>query len=179
MPTRVDTQRSFRLELPDALGLYSLAGLGLALAVLASASSDELDIRALWTLGGLACWRYGWWLTHFLRAGIYQRRVFPKIRERATRLWNDGWRPRAVNVMLTTYKERRDITEKVISSLLTEGRTSGVRLRLFVGTADDWDERVITETLAALGADVDVSCTFVSDRIDRASGSRSVSSFAR
>src|SRR5438876_1041854 len=50
-------------------------------------------------LGGIAAWRYCWWLTHFVRAQVYARLVFPKLRRRAGELWSGGWRPRMLHFM--------------------------------------------------------------------------------
>lgn len=161
MFTRSDKQRRFQISLRDLGGLYVLLALAAVLVILACRSGEDVRPAALWTLGTLAFWRYGWWLTHFSRAWIYQHITFPRMRREAQVLWDSGRRPDAVYVMMTTFSERRMVTERVVASLIHESRTTGIPVRLFVGTACQWDENVIAEAIERFGRDVDLTCTFV------------------
>ena len=50
-------------------------------------------INITFTLGSLGLWRFGWWFTHALRAEIFARSKFPKMRAKANKVWQSGWRP--------------------------------------------------------------------------------------
>ena len=47
---------------------------------------DEKTKTITFTLGALGMWRYGWWFTHAVRALIYGRIVYPKMREKGLSL---------------------------------------------------------------------------------------------
>ena len=74
--------------------LLLLAGaVALAVFYLPNRIWDSMNGTFALVLGGIAAWRYSWWLTHFVRAQIYGRVVFPKLRRKAGALWSRGWRP--------------------------------------------------------------------------------------
>jgi glycosyltransferase Alg8 len=110
---------------------------------------DEADSMLILSLGPLAVWRYGWWTVHFVRAVIYARLVFPKLRRRADSAWARGWRPPSLHFLVTTFKEKPEITEAVLESILSECRAAGVPARIFFATGDVSDERVIEAYCAA------------------------------
>src|SRR5262249_49779115 len=58
-------------------------------------------------------------------------------------LWQSGWRPRMIHFMVTTFREKPEITESVLESIFRECRAAGVPARVFVGTGDRSDELVI------------------------------------
>src|SRR5262249_45515568 len=104
---------------------------------------DAANSLLIVTLGPLAIWRYGWWLLHLVRSNVYARLVFPRLRRRAQKAWSGGRRPPFVHFLVTTYKERPEITERVLESIFAECRRSGIPARIFIATGDVSDERVI------------------------------------
>ncbi|HSF63627.1 MAG TPA: glycosyltransferase [Paracoccaceae bacterium] len=79
--------------------LLLVTALALAWAVTLGLPPPEGIGPFLTTVGIIAAWRYGWWLTHALRAAVYLRRVFPAIRRKA-----DAAAPfPAVQVMVLSY----------------------------------------------------------------------------
>lgn len=110
--------------------------------------------RLFTALGALAIWRYGWWLTHFVRAWIYEHHTFPEMRARANDLVASGWRPERVAFMMTTYKEHPVTTRKVLISIIREAEMIGVPCILFVGTGDPYDEGIIAEEIERRGSDM-------------------------
>ena len=102
------------------------------------------DLRIITiTLGSLGVWRYSWWLVHVLRAEFYQHKRFPQIRASADKVWRDGWRPRHMHFMMTTFRERRETTELVIQSICREIDEAGVSATLWLGSGDAYDEDII------------------------------------
>ena len=127
-----------------AYGLFLLiAGLVLLVANLPNHIWDVADSALVLSLGPLAAWRYGWWFTHLVRANIYSRFVFPNLRRRADDLWSSGWRPPFVHFMVTTFKERPEITEALLESVFAECRQTRIPARIIFATGDESDERVI------------------------------------
>src|SRR5690348_1644400 len=116
----------------SAYGLVLLiAAIVLIVVKLPSHVWDAADSSVILTLGSLAAWRYGWWLMHLVRANIYARLVFPKLRKRADALWSSGWKPPFVHFLVPTFKERPEITEAVLESIFAECRGSQVPARIF------------------------------------------------
>lgn len=124
--------------------LAALLGLNvLLLAYLPNRIWDAADSLLILSLGPLAIWRYGWWFLHLVRANVYGRLVFPKLRRRRDELWARGRRPKFLHFMVTTFKERPEITRAVLESIFVECRRSGIPGRIFFATGDASDERVI------------------------------------
>ncbi len=112
-------------------------------------------------LGALGTWRFAWWFTHFVRAQIYTRIVYARLRREGSALWAGGWRPREVAFMMTTFKEDPVTTRTVLDSIVGELARIGVPGRLVIGSGDVSDERVITEHLASVRAPVELEVVFV------------------
>jgi len=66
-----------------------------------------------------------------------------------------------LHFMMVTFRERRETTEAVLDSIVQECRITGVPARLFVGTGDPSDERIIEEYFAAEAPDVDLDVVIV------------------
>ncbi len=96
-------------------------------------------------LGIIGLWRWGWWSVHVIRSLIYRYIRFPRMRKDADKLWTSGWRPEEVIYMMTTYKEEKEITFRVIQSIVDSTRDVGVHARLYIGTGDLYDEEVVNE----------------------------------
>ncbi len=115
----------------------------------------------LGTLGVLGTWRFTWWFTHFVRAQIYARVVYARLRRDGAALWATGWRPPEVAFMMTTFKEDPATTRLVVESIVSELARCRVPGRLIVGTGDASDEAVITARLRAYPAGtVDLSVVY-------------------
>ncbi len=117
------------------------------------------------TLGVLGFWRYGWWLNHFIRAELYRKHRFPSIRNKADALWQDGWRPRHVHFMMTTFRERRDTTELVIASICREVRESGIPTTLWLGSGDSYDEEIIMNYLRQHAEDIPLELVIIRQNV--------------
>ncbi len=59
--------------------------------------------------------------------------------------------------MMTTFRERREITEAVVDSIVNELRDTGLPGTIWLGSGDESDELVIAAFLAEHARDVDVS----------------------
>jgi glycosyltransferase Alg8 len=98
---------------------------------------------AIISFGLIGIWRYSWWLNHVLRASIYGYIVFPRRRIKANQLWESGWRPKRLFIMMTTFKELQTTTEIVLQSILDECKQVNVPVKLFIGTGAQSDEDMI------------------------------------
>jgi glycosyltransferase Alg8 len=112
-------------------------------------------------LGLLGIWRFAWWFLHFVRAQIYTRVVYARLRREGAALWASGWRPREVAFMMTTFKEDPGTTRAVLDSIVGELVRLGLPGRLVVGSGHDSDEMVITAHLQQMDTPVDLQVVFV------------------
>ena len=109
------------------------------------------------SMGVLGLWRYAWWFNHFVRAEVYGRRAYPVLAARAAEAWADGWRPRHLHFMVTTYKEHEAITARVFGSILSEIREVGVPATIWLGSSAREDEDIVARLLTERCGDLDVT----------------------
>jgi len=159
---QLDIQRRFHMSLPDALRLLLLLGaLGVMLLYLPNNIFQPSTGRIILALGAIGLWRFGWWFTHFVRSQVYARVTFPRLRARAEQLWQSGWRPKRIFYMLTTFREVRETTERLLASILDESRRTAIPVKIFFGTFDPLDEQIVTTYLVRHTEGLDVTVTFV------------------
>ncbi len=104
--------------------------------------------------GTLGIWRFGWWFTHAVRAEIYARIKWPRMRARAQAVWHSGWRPGRLHIQMTTYFEEPAITKRVIGSILSQIRREQIPTTLYVGTGSAYDELIIRDFVETHAQDI-------------------------
>jgi len=156
------SRRTFEWRVYDILNMFLL---GAVLYFLITHVPNHIwqneSLQLALTLGVIGVWRYLWWFIHFIRAQIFSLQVFPRKRKQADALWDGGWRPDRLYFMMTTYRENKDVTERVLASILRETRSVGVPAKLFVGSGDRYDEEVIENFLALHAHDIDLETVIV------------------
>ncbi len=121
--------------------------------------------QVTYVIGFLGVWRFSWWFTHAVRAAIYARMVYPRMREMGEKVWAEGWRPRHIHFMMTTYKEERAITESVIRGIVTQVREAGVPATIWLGSGDRYDEDIIENQLNLTAADLDITLHIIRQNV--------------
>jgi len=112
-------------------------------------------------LGVIGIWRYSWWFVHALRAEHYHSRVFPKHRKKADRLWESGWRPEGVHILVTTFNENRKTTEHMLRSIINEHYNSELPITIWLGSSCDHDEEIIANYLQLHARDLAIDLNIV------------------
>ncbi len=159
--------KGFKKWTPQILFQISIY-LGICLILIMTIPNSIFDIETkaiTFTLGGLGMWRYGWGFTHAVRAVIYGRIVYPKMRRKGQEIWDSGWRPRHMHFMMTTYKEHREITEMVVRSIVKEIVQSGVPGTIWLGSSDRFDEDIIQNFLEREAQDVDITLRIIRQNV--------------
>src|SRR6478735_1022628 len=101
---------------------------------------------ALFGLGLLALWRYGWGLTHFVRSNIYRSLVFPKMRKVADNCMrdNDG---RATNqhafLLVTSYRIDGDTTAAVYRAAFEAAKGAPCDVTVVASIVELGDQRLV------------------------------------
>lgn len=112
-------------------------------------------------IGTLGIWRYTWWFTHAVRARIYALFVYPRLRSAADAIWDGGWRPRHVHFMMTTFREHREVTERVVESICRQLREMNAPGTIWLGSGDIYDERIIENYLQLYGRDLELEFVMI------------------
>lgn len=101
--------------------LVIMLGLGIYFVQQLAASRGIVrHVTFMFTLGAIGIWRWGWALTHCVRAAIYRYLYYPHLRRQAREaVRRDGPVPDVV-VLGTTYKEKTWITSEVFGSVFVE-----------------------------------------------------------
>lgn len=155
-------QGPFRWKAVELLKLFIYIGL-MIIGFLSLPNNIWDAERGQWILvmAYLGIWRYVWWTTHFTRAVVFSKSVFPQLRERSDQLWKAGWRPQELVFMLTTFYEERTVTERVILSIIREVERVGVPARIFVGSGTDYDEKIIEQSVNRFGKNANIEVFFI------------------
>ena len=154
--------KKFQWKFKDLFFLYLYLGfLVIAFATLPNNIWDVTQSKFVIFLGVVAIWRYSWWFLHLIRAMIYRLVIFPHRRRKADRLWESGWRPKYLYFMITTYNEERDIIEACVKSILDAIYEIGVPAKLFVGSAEQENEKVIANFVDNYPNPIDMQTTII------------------
>ena len=136
-------------------------GCFVALSLLPNTIWDPDARELVYVIGLLGIWRYTWWFNHFIRAKIYQKIAYPRIRARADALWESGWRPSRIHFQMTTFREERDTAEAVIRGICNEVRAAGVPATIWLGSSEREDEDAIARHLMLVGDDLDIELRII------------------
>jgi glycosyltransferase Alg8 len=101
---------------------------------------DEHTVKVALVIGVIGIWRYSWWMVNLGRAIYFGNVMYPKMRAKADKLWQTGWRPNHLHILMVTFNERPEITEQYLSSLLSEVEREKVPATLWVGSGARIDE---------------------------------------
>ncbi len=133
----------------------------MALTLIPNRIWDPEVAHITYVIGLLGIWRYGWWFNHTIRATIYGKIVYPRMRDRAARIWDGGWRPEEMHFMMTTFREHRDITERVIRGICDQIREAEIPGTIWLGSGDILDEKLIEDHLRLVASDLDITLRIV------------------
>ncbi len=133
----------------------------LALSQLPNRIWDIENKKLILVIGIIAVWRLSWWALMVIRAEIYNRVYFPRLRKKADAVWQQGWRPRHLHFMMTTFREDRETTEYVIRSICNQVRELGCPATLWLGSGDPYDEKIIIDQLELISSDIDITLKII------------------
>ncbi|MEM9044036.1 MAG: glycosyltransferase [Pseudomonadota bacterium] len=148
------------------LKLWIYFGICFALLLTVPNPLYDPDLKEItFVMGILGIWRYGWWFVHAVRAFLFGRFAYPTLRDAGEKAWEDGWRPRHLHFMMTTYKEHREITERVVGSIIREIQTSAVPGTIWLGSSDRSDEDIISDILRRRAGDHDITLRIIRQNV--------------
>ncbi|MBB3319117.1 glycosyltransferase Alg8 [Rhizobium sp. BK181] len=101
---------------------------------------------ALFGLGLLAIWRYGWGLTHFVRSNIYRFLVFPKMRKVADdcmRASDGSASKQRAFLLVTSYRIDSDTTAAVYRAAFEAAKRAPCETTVVASIVELGDQRLI------------------------------------
>lgn len=103
----------------------------------------------IFVIGGIAIWRYLWGLTHFIRALIYQKIVFPRYR-RMAELFENDLMPSKIYLLITSFRIESDTSIRVFRAAIQEAISCGVPVTIVASLVELADEFLIKEVFRNL-----------------------------
>ncbi|NJN46779.1 MAG: glycosyltransferase family 2 protein [Candidatus Competibacteraceae bacterium] len=126
--------------------LYVLALVAAALSLPAEAWT-RLDSGLLLPIGIIGLWRYGWGLLHFLRAQIYRRWVFPRMRRAADQIGTTEPPPEAF-LLVTSFRIDSATCGRVYHATFEAAKHSGCPTTVVASIVEMADQRLIKQIYA-------------------------------
>lgn len=132
--------------------LYHLAYIALVATLAFSLPSYYLDpdsVKFIFILGAVAIWRYSWAATHFIRALIYTRLKFPKMRRRSDQA-GELADPEHVFLLLTTFRINSETSAVVYREAFKEAIACGKPVTVVGSIVEMSEERLIKQLFLLL-----------------------------
>lgn len=105
------------------------------------------------TVGFLAIWRYGWGLLHFIRALIYRKRIFPRMRETADALFAQE-SPNAY-LLVTTFRIDSAVTTRVYKAAFEAALAAPGKVTVVASIVETGDQRLVKALFRSLCSNQD------------------------
>lgn len=123
-------------------GWMLLAAITLLLLALLPNEEMAATAQALITVGMIGLWRWGWAAIHHVRAMIYRRRVFPRLRAAA----EHAPLPPVLYVIVTSYRISPEMNAAVYGRLFDEALRTGMPCCVVACITDLADAEVLHRT---------------------------------
>jgi len=103
---------------------------------------DAYQKQLIFVIGIIGGWRYGWFFINIMRALIYQKFKFKKIRQKEQEA-GDEIDPEHVFLLLTTFRIGTDVTIKVYNAAIKEAIKSKYDVTIIVSIVEMSEEKLI------------------------------------
>lgn len=94
--------------------------------------------------GFIGIYRFSLWVIHLVRAQIYEKCVYAKIKKDAENFAENQWKPDRLYFMMVSYAEDRKILYNSIKSIVQEARSLDLPATICMGSACFHDEKVVS-----------------------------------
>ena len=105
--------------------------------------------ETLITIGLFATWRYGWQMTHYIRALIYHFVVYRRIKKKVRVAAENGVFPKHVFFCIPSYNEEPWVSTETFFSIMSELNSIPSSATLVVATGSDKDDSIINAVYQA------------------------------
>ncbi len=98
---------------------------------------------AVISLSLFALWRYGWMLLNYIRAFIYHRFIYPKLRKEIRKLPAHKRHPKHLFFIIPSYQEEAWVTQMTFDALMHEIATIPSQVTVVVATSGPKEDKLI------------------------------------
>lgn len=139
----------------------TIAYLGVAILVLWALPERAWYIKrqALVAITLFGMWRYSWQVIHAVRHLIYKLRVFPRLRAEADAV--DDPYPKRLYIMVPSYKEDFNVSERVFQALVRDVRELPSRVMIVASVGSDREADFISRAVAGVRGGDNVHLVFM------------------
>jgi glycosyltransferase Alg8 len=153
-PTRLQALRS------AITPLLLYGGAALAVFLWGRDALHSIHHQVLILISAFAFWRYGWQLLHYLRAGWYAGRHYPRLRATAQQVARERAWPQRIFVVVPSYLEEAWVSHEAMRALMTNLLAVPCRSTIVVAAGSDRDEQVIAAACRPWLADGRIELVF-------------------
>ncbi len=134
-----------------AFSALLLVSVFLALAAIVSANPNPNTSDFIGAIGVIAAWRYSWWLTHVIRAFVYLKIRFPKIRAKAEAASGEGGFEQ-LYIVIMSYRIPEETFRDVYDSLIKNVIRAGVPTTIIASVTSRADRAMLRQVFDQNGA---------------------------
>lgn len=110
---------------------------------------DADSAKFIFILGAVAIWRYTWAANHFIRALIYTRRVFPKLRQKSDEAGSQA-DPGHIFLLMTTFRISAETSIEVYRAAIREAMNYEIPTTIVASIVEMSEERLVKGMFYAL-----------------------------
>ena len=110
---------------------------------------DPYEKNLIFILGAVGIWRYSWFFLNIIRATIYKKKVFHKIRQ-IEESHGDEIDPDHVFLLLTTFRIGTEVTVDVYRAAIKEAIRCGYNVTIIASIVEMSEERLIRKIFLEL-----------------------------
>ncbi|MBU2972670.1 glycosyltransferase family 2 protein [Pseudoalteromonas sp. C2R02] len=105
---------------------------------------DSTSDKFIFIIGFVAIWRYGWAIQHFVRALIYLKIKFKRLRQQEQNS-GDEYIPIHVFLLITSFRIETETSITVYRSIIKEAINNGVDTTIIASLVETSDERLVKQ----------------------------------
>ena len=127
--------------------------------------AQRIPLESMAAIGAIGIARYGWLLTHCVRAAIYEHYYYPKLRFEADSLPADRKFPDRVIFIVPTYGEKPSVSRQMLGSVLDEAARIPSEVTIIINAGSDAEDDLFREVYEQRSGDTsNVRLLFVRQR---------------
>ena len=101
-------------------------------------------------VGFIGFYRYSLWIIHLIRAQIYEKGFYAKLKKQIAKLPENRWLPDRLYFMIVSYGEDKKILYNSIKSIIHEARSLNLPATICMGSASSCDENVVSDVIQTI-----------------------------
>ena len=127
--------------------------------------AQRIPLESMVAIGVIGLARYGWLLTHCVRAAIYEHYYYPKLRFEADSLPAERKFPARVFFIVPTFGEKPDVSRQMLGSVLDEATRIPSEVTVVINAGSAAEDSLFRQVYAErIGVAANVRLLFIRQR---------------